>query len=338
MKKTSLVIIYILCLLIAGCGTVTQFKSFTEEQIEAQAVLSQREVIQHEIKQRQRIADQVFELSIAAYPECNELRSHISGFDIISTDSIDDQLLKGANLMGVTNAPSIISIAAGSPAANAGLKIGDVIESINGESIKPESKNFIHKGAFYRATELLAKTNKLGKPYEVKYTRDKQSFVTTITPVEGCGIHVYIVRTNKPSPRANTNSALIPIHLLKVASNDTELSALTSFAIASVVKKLGVPIQVMGQQSNNAPSPYFSWTLPEDYENLKVPKYSVLFSEVESTDRYSVELLRRANMNPDGITNFWRKAIIREVISEKDNWGVHLRSLERLSKLDALSH
>jgi len=72
----------------------------------------------------------------------------------------------------VDNGVIILDVAAGSPAANAGLKSGDVVVSLDGTEVVTvqDLTSVLHSA-------------QIGQPLEIKYWRGSNEVVATVTPI-----------------------------------------------------------------------------------------------------------------------------------------------------------
>lgn len=328
-RTVKLLIAIVAGLLLSACGTVTKKREFSKEDLDREQLYQEQAVIESELQQRRRLADQSFVLQRAAWQECGNLRGHATGIELIGIDAITSNLTNAARSMGIGDAPIVATVASGSPAANATILPGDELLAINGV------KSWRNGGNAYRdAAKVLEAAEQAGHPIVLRLNRQGKAIELNLVPVASCRINLLIVRSHKPEPRANVASALIPYHMVKMAASPDELAALSSFAIATVIHRLGVPFtdeQARQYRTFN----YTAFTIPED-DRLVISSITAFGKEVADADNYAATLMQRIGVDTSATPMFWRKLIARNMLSEKDNWGQLLRAPERLAKLQAM--
>jgi hypothetical protein len=329
-KTMRLMVVALVAILCSACGTVTKKREFSPEQIDAELLSQRQSMIETEFAQRQRVADQIFPYAVAALPDCPKIRGYVTGIDLGGIGAIATDFADGAKGLGIGFSPTVITVAKNSPANQAGILPGDLLLAINGAKDWKEGPD-----AYQGATEALQKAVSQGVPIRLSFTRKGKPFESSVTPVPACRVDAIITRTYKPEPRANASAALFPYHVVRLASTPGELAALTAFSVASVVKEIGVSYE-NGDVSRPSTRKYVALTRRND-NRLVVADVSIHRKEIDDTDAYAAELMRRTGGDPDEIPKLWRKMKARKMLSDKDQWGSQLSSLERMTHLDALS-
>jgi beta-barrel assembly-enhancing protease len=161
------------------------------------------------------VADTV---AIAGAPLCEgRLRAH-TGMRTWSRDSMGPQAPQSANQERPDHSVTVFAIARNGPAARAGLRTGDKITSVNGESIPAMA------GAMSIYTAKIEAALAHRGPVLLGYTREGARSVARIEPVKACDYRV--VFSNSPMINAATdgNSVTIMRGLVNFLSRDEELA------------------------------------------------------------------------------------------------------------------
>ena len=322
------VLLMLLATLCTACAPVTRRAEFSEQALKAEENLQRGLVLEAELVQRQRLADSSFPITVAARQECSKHRGMNTGIELASSGNFKKDYTADARRLGFGDEATVATVAATSPAAQAGLRRGDELLAIDGRKSWATGPN-----AANAATEALAQASARGA-FELKVRRsDGRLFNTQLKPVEACTIAVLVYRTAKSEIRVNERAALIPYQVVRLAANRNEVSAIAAFSVAAVIRELGVP------SSNASPGSFSNETslTTVDDPRLVIQNVPLHAKDLQEADTYAVELMRRTGTPPAVAVSFWRKLIARNMTSERDSWGMQYKDAERMAALDNAS-
>lgn len=320
--------IYPLALLMAmlsACAPVTKHATFTEAQIKHEALYQQRLAIEQELEQRQRLAHVMFRLGHAAAAECTGYKK-LSGMELGGIGLFEKAYHPAAQEIGFGSGVRVMAVASGSPADQAGIKVGDTLAAINGDRIK-ESRT-----AYRRAARNLTEAMQSGG---VKLSLDRagNGYNTTLSPIAGCPTQIHITREVMPSPKANGEAVLIPYSLLRLSHTDDELATLASFALAFNVRDLlGAPGEDALTAARNR---NIAALMGGDESSLFYLQHGIATKrELQQADEYALTLMRRAGYDTQGAIAHWRRLLVSTPELENDkSWGKSLLGASRLADM-----
>jgi beta-barrel assembly-enhancing protease len=152
------------------------------------------------------------------------VRAH-TGMRTWSRDSMGPQSPQAGAHEGLDHAVTVFAIAKDGPAARAGLKTGDKITSINGESIPAMA------GAMSIYTAKIETALAQRAPIAIGYTRDGERAIARVSPVPACDYRV--VFANSPMANALTDGTSVTVMrgLVNLLSRDEELALVVGHEI-----------------------------------------------------------------------------------------------------------
>lgn len=315
----------LLVAMLSACAPVTKHAKFTEAQIKQEALYQQRLAIEQELEQRQRLAHVLFRLSHAAAAECRGSKK-LSGMELGGIGLFEKAYHPAAKNIGFDSGVRVMTVAAGSPADQAGIKAGDTLVAINGDRIK-ESRT-----AYRRAVRDLTEAMQAGEA-KLSLKRAGNVYGTALSPIAGCPTQVHITREVMPSPKANGEAVLIPYSLLRLSRTDDELATLASFALAFNVRDLlGAP----GEDTQTAVrNRNIVALMGADESSLFYLQHGIPTGrELRQADEYGLTLMRRAGYDPRGAVAYWRRLLVSTPELENDkSWGRSLLGASRLADM-----
>ncbi len=161
------------------------------------------------------VADTV---ALAGAPLCKgRVRAH-SGMRTWSRDNMGPQAPQVARQQRLDHSVTVFAVAKNGPAAKAGLRPGDTITAVNGESIPALAGAM----SIYAARMETALAD--GGPVLVAYTREGERRVARIQPAQACDYR--IVFSNSPMVNAATDGRSVTVMrgLVNFLSRDEELA------------------------------------------------------------------------------------------------------------------
>lgn len=310
--------------MLAACAPVTKQFEFTKEQKENEAAYQRRLAVQHEITQRQKLADAMYRLSVAAAPDCRGGQP-LAGFDLGGADMFRKDFRDAGKQLGFDQQAMVMTVAKSSPAFAAGIRAGDRLLAVNGEEIRESDT------AYRKAARLLAEALP-GGVVMLTLSRDGKSYQASIRAEQGCMSEAFLTREVIPAPKANGKAALVPYSLVRTAKTEDEVAALAAFAMAINIKGLQPePQDISAAMSVNRDVPVL---MGYDEDNLFRPRDALSAGDVKTADKFAVELLRRAGFSSDAAVGFWRHILVTTIALKNDNvWGKGLLGTDRLARM-----
>jgi hypothetical protein len=127
--------------------------------------------------------------------------------------------------LGIDQDLTVIAVADGSPAHEAGLREGDHLVSFNGQTIEPGTRG----QEFERDVQ---KTLLADAPYEVRYTRGDAENTTLLTPRTGCRYRARIAPGAFPDAYADGRSVYLTTGMMRLTQTDDELAVIVAHGMA----------------------------------------------------------------------------------------------------------
>lgn len=219
------------CILAASCvacaGPSTSIPGVSSEEIAAERRKQQVFQIQTYFSQLARLKRVAHRIAHAGRADCKGQVAYDFGFSTVAPNDLPEKLKAMAvEALGLDAGTSaIISVAEGSPAAQAGVTAGDELVSFNGRRV-PRTKPADWIALFLIKNE--------GQPVQVELRRAGQTETRAITPVEKCSIPIFLA--TEPDANALTDGRRIVIFsgMLRVAQTDDELAAIVGHELAHV--------------------------------------------------------------------------------------------------------
>lgn len=315
--------------MLSACAPVTKHATFTEAQIKQETLYQQRLAIDHELEQRQRLVNVLYRLGQAGAPECGG-NKRLSGMELGGIGLFEKAYHPAAQEIGFSSGVRVMSVASGSPADQAGIKVGDTLATINGDRVR-ESKT-----AYRLASRDLAEAMQAGE-VKLSLVRAGTSYNTSLTAIPGCPAPFHITREVMPAPKANGEAVLIPYSLMRLSRTDDEVATLAAFALAFNVRDL---LGAAGEDAMTASrNRNISALIGGDESTLFYLQRGIATQrELSQADEYAIKLMRRAGYDPRGAVTYWRRLLASTPELENDkSWGKYLLGNSRLVDMKLLA-
>lgn len=128
-------------------------------------------------------------------------------------------------LWQLDNTPRVLWVGSGSPAALAGLQVGDRVVAVNGETIE------VNRQASRRASNAIRDAADDG-PVSLQVRRGVEVIDVTATPRDDCGYDLYMVDDNSLNAAADGRTIYVFRGMLNFARTDEELALVLSHELA----------------------------------------------------------------------------------------------------------
>lgn len=212
--------------LCAGCaGPSVKFPDLPEDEVKAERHRQQVAQIKDYFGALARLDNVAFHIKTANAIYCDKQAAQL-GLDVATAQSLPRKYRSFSTeaLQIGWSQPTVISVADGSPAALAGIKVGDEILTVGNEPVP----------ARYPAEWIASRLQEHSGPVTVMIRRDGKDVPHTLSPVMGCAIPVLLA--SDPTPGAFTDSRKIVVQsgILRVTKTDTDLAVVVGHELAHV--------------------------------------------------------------------------------------------------------
>lgn len=240
----------------------------------------------------------------------------------------------------ISGIPTITRVEAFSPAAQAGLQIGDQIEKVNGKDVQPEreldvyvfgQEKAIKKGNFsdllsYSRDNYFNKKNIHTSPKVFTVRRGEDIVEIPITPQKSCAESVLFVESRQVNAFADGQNIFITDGMLSFASDD-ELALVIAHELAHCVEKhieskttnaliAGLLVGAIAERIGRSAT---YWGLRGAQTGAKA--FSQEFER--EADYVGMYLLARAGYSTAGVEAFWRRMAERGPEKANNFKGTH---------------
>lgn len=145
-----------------------------------------------EFQKGQEIRDLMWELQVSEVDRCGERTVGQTGIRLADGKPRWDSLEDFYDAQGWSYGNSVVQLAAGSPAEQAGVRVGDIVTRIDGKRIKRRKD---HDEALDNHKRL-AKAEKRREQFEIEVLRGEEKLSFTLTPVKVCDIRPRLVHVH----------------------------------------------------------------------------------------------------------------------------------------------
>jgi hypothetical protein len=213
-------------LLCAACaGPVTRLPPLPKDAVEAERRSQQIAQIKDYFAQVHRVDSVAFRIRTANRADCKERVAAQIGLTALTPQSLPRKYRSyAADALNLSwERPTAISVADGSPAAQAGIVAGDEIVALDGELIPVTGTpdwigNWLkHNGE---------------KPVQVDLRHGGASRTATVTPVMGCAIPINYVTADEANAFTDGHKIVISSAIVNLARTDAQLAVIIGHELA----------------------------------------------------------------------------------------------------------
>lgn len=286
---------------ITGCtGPTTQQVSLdtqlTREEVRYQQSLKLQRVIDYQ----RRVESVGAPLLKAALPFCPEHQGHYLGLKVDNLSAWPAEYRAPArDTLNLDEALRVTLVTPGSPAASAGLEVGDLVISVNGQ----HTIGGIGAVADYR--QMLERVS--GETIKLGIVRDREALQFEVTPQPACNYPLHVVMNNTINAYADGQNVVVTSGLIRFAESDAELAMVLAHEIAHNGKE-----HLEAQQANFSTGSVLDIVMAAygvntqgAFARLAARSYSREFEQ--EADYIGLYILARADVPIPGLEEFWRR-------------------------------
>lgn len=238
-----------------------------------------------------RLAARGASLCAQHHPLTGMLLHHLAEYD-----AKDRALMISAHRLDL--GPGILSVVPGSPAAEAGLRAGDVLVSVNGRALADPRETVAKRdreGGREAIEEVEAQVEAAftSGAAEIGVRRADGLLSMQLAAMPACLGRVRLARSTQPNAFADGRYAIVTTKLLGFLRGDDELAVVLAHELAHNI--LGHPQRLRDQKVPRGALRHFG----KNARRIWVTE--------EEADRLSVRLLAAAGYDLDAILPFWRR-------------------------------
>lgn len=226
-KKTLAVSVAALGL-IAWADPKTAGPQVSQDDVAAEAKREMVYVLKARAKEEQRVGDIAFRIETANQDLCADRTARL-GFAWLNPETIPAKQREAATeAFHLGDGLTVRYVAAGGPAAAAGLKPGDVLVSVNGEAIAPgkQASDQLDK----RLTDILKTAP--AAPVAIVARRAGEMQTLSVTPVMACAYPVVVEDSDEVNAHADGRILHVNRGILRLTTSDEELALVLGHELA----------------------------------------------------------------------------------------------------------
>ncbi|HVZ54107.1 MAG TPA: M48 family metallopeptidase [Pseudolabrys sp.] len=213
-------------LLGAACsGPVSNLPPLDESAVKAERHLEQVAQIKDYFAQLHRVDSVAYRIRVANRTDCKDNVAAQIGLDALTPQSLSPKYRSyAADALKLSwERPTAVSVAEGSPAAQAGIAAGDEIIAFDGELIPVE-------GTPGWIADWLRRNGE--KPVEINLRRQGSDRTATVTPVIGCAIPIKYVTADAANAATDGDRIVISSAIVSLAQTDAQLAVIIGHELA----------------------------------------------------------------------------------------------------------
>jgi Zn-dependent protease with chaperone function len=292
----------------ASCAIpVSRLPSLSADAVEAERRTQQIAEMREYYTQLARVDTVAFRIRVANREFCENVGAQ-AGMFVATVQSLPRKYRSYANeaLNLSWTHPTVISVVEGSPAANAGIKIGDQIQFLDQDPVPATST------AGFVAAYLRSRGE---QPVRVALKRDGVEQAVMMTPVMACAIPINYVPADDVNAHTDGEKIIINSAIVRAAKTDAQLANVIGHELAHVnlghMTKKGINM-VLGMVGGGAidigfalGGIYTDGTFARHLGEAGLMAYSVEFER--EADYVGAYYAARAGYDLAGTEHFWRE-------------------------------
>lgn len=254
-----------------------------------------------------RLAVRGAHLCEAKYPATGMLMHHLAEYE-----PEDQTLMIGR--YGLDRGPGILSVIAGTPAAAAGLKAGDVILAVNGlafrapRAISAERKRKKRRSLIEESEAQIEQQLRSG-PVRLRILREGREMDVTLSSIPACLGRVRLARSHQVNAFASGRYAIMTTALLGFLENENEMAVVLAHEMSHNI--LGHP-DWLDEQGVPKGGPFRAFG----------KNASRVWKTEAEADRFGLQLMWAAGYDVEAAIPFWQR-LYRKYDSLPQIWRTH---------------
>jgi len=211
--------------LCAGCAMpVSRLPDLPPDAVAAEQRRQQIAQIREYYTQLARVDTVAFHIRVANREFCNNVGAQL-GLYAVTVQSLPRKYRSYSNeALNVSwTKPTVISVVAGSPAAAAGIKVGDQILMLDEDPVPPTSTAGFIAGYVRSRGE---------QPVRVSARRDGVDRILTVTPILACAIPINYVTTDEANAATFDDQIVINSGIVTLTRTDAQLAVVIGHELA----------------------------------------------------------------------------------------------------------
>ena len=227
MRRKIPVFVLLTFLVFGGCSTTTNIPRIDEEKAKIEARLQRISAFEMSLEHTRKLENVSFPILRSNVSLCGDKTKETIGIVFITLDHFKDDGWKetAREEFGIGERLTIIAVAEGSPAHNAGLLVGDRIDGVNRTLLGTGKK------AAKKFSELMRKY-KYHKSVVLNIEREGKKQDITVEPVLQCDYRVDISSDNSVNAWANGHGVLITTGMMRFVESDDDLALIVGHELA----------------------------------------------------------------------------------------------------------
>jgi hypothetical protein len=193
-----------------------------------------------------RVAAIAYRLKAAGVTLCKD-RAPLTGFSVQDLNQYVPEVRDAARRVFLLRpgVPAVLAVVPGSPAAQAGLSMGDSLQFVNGVHLKPSSTR---DASDTPVAAIEATISREAKNPPVKLLIGRGDFQRTITfvPEQGCASRVQLVPGKKLGASADGETVELTSRMIEFAGNDDGVAAVIAHELSHNILRHGDTLKAQG--------------------------------------------------------------------------------------------
>lgn len=225
-------------LITSACAPVTQAPTVSSAEEAAEQREQKKLVLKRRLRDIGRLQNAGFPIVRDAVSLCKDDTTNAYGFYAMTEDQFESELRDLAKEeFGLGKAPRIMFVADDSPAAQAGLRVGDVVKTVNGMTLTSASTGaaYFQPDQRERLTELMKDTGQ--KAVTLSMLRGVDSVTAEeveldMAPVKVCDYQFALQPSDAVNAAADGKRIIVTTGMLRFVETDAELDTVLAHELA----------------------------------------------------------------------------------------------------------
>ena len=326
--KIPVLLLASLCLLVGCIAPKAVGPDIDDTALKHEQQFQYRLWLENYVAQSARLNDVGWNILAAGVPFCTKL-GYSSGVSLIDMNVLDKKYHSAANgLYGVAAYPKVVGIATGSGAHAAGLKLGDTIIGVGGDTISADDS---HKIRDYVDESRVS--------YQLDILRAGKRYQVTWKAPDICDYTLQLSQQDTINAYADGERIVIYTGMMDFATQDHELALVLAHELAHNIRGhidakranaiggllLGTIVDAMLGSGNN---------FGRLGQSIGAEVHSVDFER--EADYVSLYIMTYSPYDIDHAPNFWRRMALKNGGKSIDFSSTHPTSAARMLALDTI--